>query len=79
MANQDIDSEIAYLTALVVNEQRRLTGLPGFQVDIFKDDVYVDSQAVYAKDEYEAQTAAMMQTPADFRGETVTYKVRELE
>jgi len=73
------DAERGRLAALSANETRRLAGAPGFQVDIFKDGVYVDSQAVYADDEWKARTMAMMLTTVRFAGELVSYGVRSLD
>lgn len=72
------DAERGRLTALTANEARRQAGAPGFQVDIFKDGVYVHSQAVYADDEWKARTMAMMLTTVSFAGELVSYEVRSL-
>lgn len=72
------DNERSRLKALSVNEERRLAGLPGFQVDIYKDGVYVDSQAVYAETQGKAETMAMMLTTVSFKGELATYRVRSL-
>ena len=49
-----------------------------YEVKIFRDGEYVDTQIVQAEDEWKARTAAMAFTKVLFRGAAATYEVREV-
>lgn len=49
-----------------------------YEVKIYRDGQYVDTQVVQAETEGKAQTAAMAQTKVLFRGAAASYEVKEI-